>query len=257
MLGELVLPDGDAVWTSTIVDGLALLDVGERNARQAAARLAEDGLVVSERVGRLARWRLTASGRRLLEDGTERIYRFGAVPPSWDRRWLVVLAPVPEDERAKRHQLHRRLEFAGFGFLGPTVAVSPHVEREAAAESLLRELGLDATAIVLLAETGSFVPDEEIIRRAWDLDELGERYRAFLAEFEHRRASTPPAAFAGVLDLVHGWRGFPFDDPEIPDELMPPDWPGKAAKELFDERRAAWSPLAVEWFRALEGRGRR
>jgi len=43
---------------------------------------------------------------------------------AWDGRWVVVLCPVPEDQRAKRHQLRRRLEFAGFGFLSAGVAVT-------------------------------------------------------------------------------------------------------------------------------------
>ena len=43
MLGELVLPHGGEVWTSTVVSGLGLLGVEERNARQAIARLADQG----------------------------------------------------------------------------------------------------------------------------------------------------------------------------------------------------------------------
>ena len=41
------------------------------------------------------------------------------------------------------------------------------------------------------------------------------------------------------MTLVHEWRRFPFVDPEIPDELLPPGWPGHGAKAVFDERHAA------------------
>lgn len=252
VLGEFALPHGGSIWTSTIVDGLGLIGVSERNARQAVARLSEQGILGSERHGRRTRWRLTESGSRLLQLGTERIYGFGLDGSVWDSHWLVVLASVTEEQRAKRHQLRSQLEFAGFGFIGPGIAVSPHVEREAAANSILGELDLRDSAVVLLAETGSFVPDEEIIRRAWDLDSLSARYVEFLGEFEQRDPRTAERRFGSLVELVHGWRRFPFADPEIPNALLPAGWPGRKAKQLFDARHTAWAPSANEWFVGAE-----
>jgi phenylacetic acid degradation operon negative regulatory protein len=254
VLGEFVLPQSGSIWTSTVIEGLATLDVGERNARQAVARLGDDGLLVAERVGRMTRWHLTERAERLLTDGTRRIYGFAAGTPTWDRRWLVVITSIPEDERAKRHQLRSRLGFAGFGFLGAGIAISPHVEREPAVNEVLRDLCLDRSAVVFVAETGSLVPDAQLIGRAWDLDGLAARYRAFLAGTADREVCGGDAAFAAIVDLVHEWRRFPFEDPEIPVDLLPADWPGVAARALFDERRAAWSPAATRWFRSVEER---
>lgn len=255
MLGEFVLPVGGSVWTSTIIDGLAALGVGERNARQAVARLGDDGLLRGRRVGRVTQWHLTARAERLLADGTERIYGFRTGEAAWGRRWLVVLTSIPEEERAKRHQLRTRLGFAGFGFLGAGVAISPHVDREEVANDVLRELELDASAVTFVAETGSLVPDAELIERAWDLGDLAARYREFATAFGRRCVDGDADAFGAVVDLVHEWRRFPFDDPEIPVELLPSDWPGAEAKRCFDERRAAWLPAAERWFRAAEGAG--
>jgi len=248
LLGEFVLPHGGSIWTSTIVDGLGLVDVSERNARQAVARLSEEGLLDSERHGRRTRWHLTESGTQLLKVGTDRIYGFGASGDTWDGRWLVVLASVPEDQRAKRHQLRSRLGFAGFGFIGPGIAVSPHTERESAANSILHDLDLGESAIVLLSETGTFVPDSEILRRAWDLDALSERYALFVDEFGRRRPTSADGRFAALVELVHEWRRFPFVDPEIPHSLLPDAWPGRTAKRLFDTKHEAWSATANEWF---------
>lgn len=252
VLGEFVLPHGGSVWTATIIDALQLLAVGERNARQAAARLRDQGILDVERYGRRARWHLTASGRNLLEVGTERIYGFGAGERDWDHRWLVVLAAVPEGQRAKRHQLRSQLAFAGFGFIGPGTAVTPHSDREGVANAILRELDLVDGAVVLLAETGAMVPDEAILRRGWDLDALAHRYEEFVADFERRAPRSPEARFAALVELVHAWRRFPFGDPEIPDALLPAHWPGRRAKELFDDRHRAWSPDANVWFEKAE-----
>jgi phenylacetic acid degradation operon negative regulatory protein len=252
ILGEFVLPRDGRVWTQSLVDGLATLGVGQRNARQAIARTADQGFIDSERVGRRARWCLTAEGRELLTVGTERIYGFGTDGDEWDEHWLVVLSAIPEDQRAKRHHLRSRLAFAGFGFLTPTVAISPHSNREPLANAILRDLDLIGASAVFHSEAGSLTPARDLLRRAWDLDELAQEYEAFVAAFGGRRPSTDDDQFAALVELVHGWRRFPFVDPEIPERLLPRRWPGRRAKQTFDARHADWAPRANALFDAFE-----
>jgi phenylacetic acid degradation operon negative regulatory protein len=252
ILGEFVRPHSGSVWTSTVVRSLSLLDVDERNARQALARSAEQGTVRSEKEGRKARWHLTEQGHRLLTVGTERIYGFGAGADSWDGRWLVVLCSVPEEQRGKRHQLRAQLGFAGFGFVAPGVAISPHLEREGTAATVLEELDLAPGAAVFRAEPGALVDAGDLLRRAWDLDALAGMYEAFIDAFERRSPRSDEARFAALVDLVHKWRRFPFVDPEIPAQLLPRQWPGHRAKKLFDARHDAWAPGANLWYEEVE-----
>jgi len=252
ILGEFVLPHGGVVWTSTIVRSLGVLRVEERNARQAVSRLADQGIVGVEKQGRRARWHLTEHGHQMLTAGTERIYRFGAGGDAWDGRWSVVLCSVPEEQRAQRHQLRTRLEFAGFGFLAPGVAISPHVDREHVASDVLQALRLAPAAVVLRAETVGAVPDEDLLRRAWDLRSLGAGYDEFIASFERRAPGSDEACFADLVELVHAWRRFPFVDPEIPARLLPTAWPGRTAKALFDAKHAVWTVGANAWFDAVD-----
>ena len=50
------------------------------------------------------------------------------------------------------------------------------------------------------------------------------------------------AAFAARFHLVHEWRKFLFADPGLPDELLPADWPGRAAAELFTREATRLKP---------------
>jgi phenylacetic acid degradation operon negative regulatory protein len=252
ILGEFVLPNGGTVWTSTLIKSLGQLGMTESNARQAAARLAEDTIVTPVRVGRATRWELTDRGQRLLTDGAHRIYEFGATSAEWDRQWVLVVAPVPEELRAKRLLLRNQLGFAGFGFVNAGFAISPHTERLKVAESILASLDIDPVPLVFVANHSETTPDEEIIKRAWDLDALERSYRGFLHEFTRARPTKGPACFSSLVELVHEWRRFPFEDPEIPPELLSNKWPGERAKAVFDEFRAQWSPTAQEWFRNLD-----
>src|SRR5688572_26338260 len=84
VLGEFVLPRDQLVWTQVLIDVLGGLGVEPKSARQALARTAAEGLLVSGRAGRRVRWSLSEQGRRLLSDGAARIYGFGTAVPPWD-----------------------------------------------------------------------------------------------------------------------------------------------------------------------------
>lgn len=253
MLGEFVLPHGGAVWTSTILAGLATVDITERNARQAAARLGDQGIVAPERIGRRTRWHLTDAGTRLLSSGTERIYSFGRRADDWEGTWLLVMCAVPESQRAVRNQLRTQLTFEGFGFLSPTIAISPHADREKSADDIIDALGLGDSAMTFVARSGEITDDTVILATAWDLDDLTRRYAAFIERF----ASAPSGrdqetAFGDTLLLVDSWRRFPFADPELPTELLPDSWVGWRAHDVFDGQRAARSTRAIAWYRSAE-----
>jgi phenylacetic acid degradation operon negative regulatory protein len=252
VLGEFLLPRGGSAWTQTLVAGLRVAGVEEKNARQAIARVGDQGLIIGARTGRRVRWTLTPSGADLLTAGTERIFQFGAPTDDWDGRWLVVLSSVPEDQRAERRRLRSRLAFAGFGFVGAGLAITPHLDREALANEVLKDLGLVDYVVVLRAEIGDLVPASELLNRAWDLDGLGARYRAFIRTFSGRAPATPAGRFAALVELVHEWRRFPFLDPELPAELLDPNWPGRRAKALFDRRHEQWAPQARAYFEDVE-----
>lgn len=125
VLGEFVLPGRIPVWTQTLVEVLGRLGVEEKSARQALARTAAEGWLVSDLDGRRVRWSLTEAGRALLTEGARRIYGFGAGRQPWDGRWLVLSVTVPESQRQLRHRLRTRLAWAGLGSPAPGLWVTP------------------------------------------------------------------------------------------------------------------------------------
>ena len=88
----------------------------------------------------------------------------------------------------------------------------------------------------------------------WDLDALRGQYDTFLAN--HRAEVASPAltdeqAFARHLRLIDEWRLFPRLDPGLPDSLLPPDWPARAAWELFDTLHSRWSTAGLRHVRSI------
>jgi len=252
VLGEIVLPSGGQVWGGALVGSLGELGFTESNARQAATRLAADGIMVSSRHGRRIRWDITESGRELLRSGGERIYQFGQGNKNWDGHWLVVLCHVPEAQREVRRLLHRQLSFIGFGFMSPSFAVSPHLDLEPEVFGILNRLGLGEDSAVFRAESGELTSDESVVERSWDLDGLANSYQEFVNEFRAMDPRCPKDSFRALVGLVHSWRQFPFVDPELPLELLPAGWVGNSARSLFTQCRSRWSNQAASYFQGLE-----
>ena len=197
VLGELVLPHGGAIWTSTVVRAPRRCSTS-RSATPARplARLADQGTLRSEKHGRRARWHLTDAGRRLLVDGTERIYELGAGDDRWDGRWLVVLCSVPEDQRAKRHQLRTQLGSPGSGSSPPASPCRPHLDREPAANAVLAELDLLPGRWCSVPRPATSSRPDDLLARAWDLDALARRVHRLRRRVRGspRRRPTRPAS---------------------------------------------------------------
>ncbi len=248
VLGEFVLPGGETAWTSAFIDVFARLGVEEKAARQALMRTAADGWLSSERVGRRTLWRLTPAAERLLTDGSARIYGFTAAAGAWDGRWLVVLARVPEGDRAARHQLRTRLAWAGLGSPAPGVWVSAHPERVDEVRAALESAGVAAESPVFVGEQVGLGDLRAMVRQAWDTDAIAQRYEQFRQTFRTHRGDDPLTA---VVELVHAWRRFPWIDPVLPDDLLPGRWPGRPAAALFATLHDRWSAAARAAWRTL------
>jgi phenylacetic acid degradation operon negative regulatory protein len=248
VLGELVRPAGEPVWTAALLEVLARAGVEQAAARQAIARCAAAGWIARERVGRDVRWRLTADGLALVEDGIRRVEALREAPAQWDGRWLVLVVSIPQTRRHVRGRLYRSLRWAGFGNPAPGVWISPHVERAAGLARIVRRLELGAGAVSFAGEAAAVgMSEPEMVARAWELDELGRYYTSLARGFARRRPRSPAVALQALLDLDAALQRLPYRDPVLPAQLLP-GWPGRRHATALLDRRAAWLPLATrEW----------
>jgi phenylacetic acid degradation operon negative regulatory protein len=241
ILGELVWPEGRPVWTAALLYVLRGLGFEEQTARQAIARGAAAGWITGERHGREVRWNLTPSGRKLIEEGAARVTSMSAASTGWDGRWLALLITIPHTHRAVRKRLYAGLTWAGFGNPTPGVWVSPHPDRQDEAARLIAELDLQEHTLSFVGPVGALgLSDQEIVRRAWDLDTLSSQFEEQLAALaDIDPAPGDPMLFAHI-QVVSAYQRAPFSDPQLPEELLP-DWIGHRAAARLEALRAQWS----------------
>jgi phenylacetic acid degradation operon negative regulatory protein len=240
VLGELVMPNGNAVWTSSLLYVLTGLGIEEQTARQAIARGAAAGWITGQRRGREVQWELTPAGRQLIDQGAERVYSMSGEAPPWDGNWLILLVSIPQQQRAVRKKLYAALSWEGFGNPTPGVWLSPHPDRQPGVEQVIGSLGLQESTLAFVGSSLSIgLRDEEIVRRAWDLDEVTARYQQLLVRFSGMVPEPGDPLLFTHIQLVSEWQRFPFLDPQLPAELCP-DWIGRRAAAVFRQLRAQW-----------------
>jgi phenylacetic acid degradation operon negative regulatory protein len=250
VLGELVLPQGEPVWTASLLYVLTGLGIEEHTARQAIARGAAAGWITARRRGREVQWELTATGQRLIESGRERVNSTSKAAP-WDGNWLIVLVSIPETRRTVRKKLYGALSWEGFGNPTPGVWLSPHVDRQAGIQQIIEDLGLREST---LAFVGSSLPvglrEDEVVTLAWDLEGVRAQYEQLIIRYSGLHpAPGDPLLFAHV-QLVNEWQRFPFLDPQLPEALLP-DWIGRRAVRVFTQLRHEWHGDAQAYWREV------
>jgi phenylacetic acid degradation operon negative regulatory protein len=235
LFGEYIRYDGGEIGLRALVELLGPFGIGEDVVRVLMARLRREGWFESSKVGRQSRYMLTDEGWRLLDTGRERI--FERPPEPWPGQWCLAIYSVPESARASRDRLRKTLTWLGFGPLAASAWVSPHDRRAQVTEAWKGEP--DGRLQLLMARSGGLEEDREMAARCWDLAGLDDAYAEFLATWEPKvkawQRHQPHGAEALVerTRFIHEYRMFPFKDPDLPLELLPPGWKGRQAHDLF------------------------
>lgn len=255
LLGAYVRPNPRPVWSGGLVRIMDEFGFSAPAARVALARLVNRGLLERVKDGRLVHYTLSERSAQLLAEGDRRIFSLGW-DDDWDGTWTVLWHSIPEEQRLARARLARRLRFLGFGSVHDGTWISPH-DREEEVAGLLAEVGVEEYADVLLGRPAKSVRIDTLIARAWDLDDLAQRYETFVGAFKpygNRRelqSLDDRQAFIVRTMVVHSFRRFPFLDPDLPDELMPRPTPRREAAALFHAIYDALAEPAQRHFDAL------
>jgi phenylacetic acid degradation operon negative regulatory protein len=233
---------------------LGELGVAPQAVRSSIARLKRRDVLRAVRRDGRAGYALSPAMVEVLREGDRRI--FDHPPARLADGWVQVVFTVPEEQRAKRHELRSRLSRLGFAPMAPGVWVAPGALADEVCGALRRQ-GLDGFVDVFRGDHLGYAPLADRVREWWDLPVIEARYAGFLAAYRPvlRRASrrVPPdgEAFAAHVRVLTAWRRLRYLDPGLPVELLPPRWDGGAAAELFGRLLAVLGPPAAAHARAV------
>ncbi|HEV7167397.1 MAG TPA: PaaX family transcriptional regulator C-terminal domain-containing protein [Micrococcaceae bacterium] len=230
--------NADSFPVSSLVAMLSEVDVEEQAARSTVSRLKSKGVLLREKIDGITRYRLSDAVLDIFHADDQRI--FAPERSRLDDPWSLVVFSVPEAERNRRYELRSELISLGFGFVASGVAIAPSTVMEQAMQRLA-ERQLDHYVEYF---SGDYLKDGDMRGRVadwWDLDQLDRQYMEFIELY------TGPAleyaqdgsrvdgreAFAVYVPMLTLWRKFPYRDPNLPLEYLPPEWKAPRAKQTF------------------------
>lgn len=234
--GDIVEPRGGVLWMGNLVNLCAKAGLNESLVRTSVSRLVSAGQLIGERCGRKSFYRLAPATRIEYRDVSQRVYYLPPLPDSW---LIIANNNVASDEFLKSHKfaiLNRDLIF------GPKIAGN-HPE------------GLIFEAKVI--HDNNRLPD--FVANYWNIGQSANNYHNFINKFSpldklHLNRFSPFDCLMLRLALVHDFRHALADDPNLPRNALPNDWPADDARILFARIYMTLSDRADEFIhRSLRG----
>jgi phenylacetic acid degradation operon negative regulatory protein len=235
---------GGWIAAEDLIELMTTVGVTQPRTRTAILRVRGKGLLAPEvREGR-AGYALQPAAIPALARGDRRIYSSRQMDTS--NRWCLISYSIPESQRQLRHQLRRRLSWAGCGTVTAALWICPEY-LTGEVEDILSDLGVRASASIFLADEIRVVGGlERAVGQWWDLPAIAARHHAFLSAYgpAMRENFMPRQAFATWIGCLDAWRVIPYVDPRLPPEWLPADWPGNLSMPLFAELRERLDDLS-------------
>jgi phenylacetic acid degradation operon negative regulatory protein len=252
--GDYITHRGGEIWVGSLIRIGTEFGLSADALRSVLSRMVRSGWLRSTRHGNRGYYRLTGRGEAVIGEGARRIFRPRREP--WDGLWHLVSYSVPEPRRHLRDRFRKRLSYLGFGSLSTGSWISPH-DLRAEVEKLAAELNVNGFVEQFRGAHIASSNGRALAARVWPLKRLAAAYRSFDQRWRTKWtaasgvAVSEPRAFVLRFWLTHEYQRFLLDDPDLPSELLPPDWPGRRAAALFERIHDQLATPANRFFDAV------
>lgn len=236
--GDAVVPRGGSIWLGTLLRFLEMVGTDGGVVRTSVSRLAADGWLERDKVGRNSFYRLAKPGRERFEAAVEHVYN--SRPVAWEGQFQLLLIGSGADRDASRAELAE----AGFGSPIAGTWIAPFGTKTPA--MLGNTIRLDVSASGDMAR--------RLVEVSWPLHRTAELYQEFIEAFAPLEAwivgagdIDPAEAILARVLMIHHYRRVLLRDPLLPEALLPDAWPASVARHLCGRIYRALIPMSEKW----------
>lgn len=144
----------------------------------------------------------------------------------WDKKIYLVTYDIPEEDRSDREVLRSQLLKLGCGKLQASVYLTPYNPTEVLREFLEKHWLTGEVLISNLGEDGNIGGGDlkTLLSNVYNLEKLNYRYQQFIDG--HKKLDNFSSVLFEFLTILK-------DDPQIPFALLPENWVGEEAYQIF------------------------
>ncbi|MDD4767904.1 MAG: PaaX family transcriptional regulator C-terminal domain-containing protein [Desulfotomaculaceae bacterium] len=220
----------------------------ETAVRMGLSRGVQNGLLVNDKKEHEVYYRLTDQAVQALRYWGDTMQTFqqrvALQREKWSGKWNIACFSA-----AVTDELAQSLRKLGYSVAAKHMWISPY-DFSGKVSALAEEKGLADSLYLFLGElTGSRQPGE-IALEIWPVEELNNKYKQYIAGLKNAIGKLDTGSFqeGTALPFLHqyGLQIFEImqDDPQLPLQLLPTDWSGIQAAELFMTTREQLLPKA-------------
>ncbi|KZN95385.1 phenylacetic acid degradation operon negative regulatory protein PaaX [Aeribacillus pallidus] len=258
LFGEYIQHYSTEVWIGSLIQMMSHFGISESSIRGATLRMVQQGFFKVRKIGNRSYYSLTNKGKRTMMDGFARVYSMRNY--KWDGNWRILTYSVPEEKRELRNQIRKELSLMGFGLISHGTWASPNPVEDRVME-FIKDYHLEPYVILFTSSSVVSHDNHELIHRGWNFDEIAKEYESFIDQYRQKyddfkeriwnNELSDQECFIERTKLVHEYRSFFFIDPGFPNDLLPADWSGLKARELFFNVHQLLSVPAIRYFETL------
>lgn len=258
LYGDYIHYFGGEIWIGSLIKLMNNFGISESSVRGATLRMVQQGLLTVRKIGNNSYYSLSEIGKRRIEDGVKRVY--STESKKWDGYWRIVTYSIPEEKRNIRNQIRKELIWTGFGLISNSILVSPNSVEKQVLE-MIRTYDLEDNIIFFTSSSVLSHDNHGLMEKGWDFKQIDEEYKQFIEKYTKKYEDlkediwkerlTDEESFIERAALVHEYRKFLFKDPGFPNELLPSNWSGTKARDLFWNIHQLISAQAVRYFESV------
>jgi len=246
------MPRGGKVHVASLIDLVFPLGFSPNAIRLGLSRMARQGMFAIKKSGRLSYYSLSAKGVRWMEQG--RVRAFEVKRRKWDGRWRFVVYNIPETMRDLRDKLRCKLQSLGYANMSTSFWISPY-DLEVELHRYMAERSLLDYVETFTADYTGQRRNKKLAARIWHIDALTKQYRTFVRKYEKLISAYKRSAKSGIpMDLADCFArrfcmtaeyvALRLADPMLPSELLPENWEGIRAEEIYADLLKLLKPRA-------------
>lgn len=248
------------IWIGSLIRLLDAFDYSEQSVRAAVSRMSKRGWITSERKRNNSFYSLTEQGISMLK---EDIVQFEKLKrEKWDGKWRMLVYTIPEKKRELRDQFRQALIGKGFGLIANSCWITPY---QLDIEKITNKYKIDAYVSFFHATYEGANDYNELVERCWDLSEINDHYAAFINKYEEQYTIDQHRIQNDLINnkeffvtrtlLNYDYKRLLFTDPNLPKELLPNKWSGKAATNLYKKYDHILKEPAIDFFTSTQELG--